>query len=353
MAYKVSKNVVAVPVSKIIIDWKRDNVREEEQRDRVPSMKRDMAFRGQQDPAMLEALADGTYRPVKGFIRSTAISELAAEKVIDPTTGKPFESVRAFVVTDLNERERVSLMLDHSQRTSLTKVGLFNSFERAFNAGYTEAEIVAMLYDLLAQHYPPTRPIKKREEDKGRDQLDYYRGVVQSMKQAWLAPILLHDAWVDKLAGKQKWPTKAEMVELSVIHQKEAAADKTMKISRTNPGPKFMEGWSKLLKAQEEGAESGTSRPKAVSMMNRQKLEEVHKVLDSVTLKIAYAIVRRDVSEDKLMVLDKLLVDAESRMGPEWHAALAGLLASEEAPAKAEEPKAEEPKAEESAPDTK
>lgn len=331
---KVSK-IQQILINAVTID-RTKNVREDDAYE-VSALKEDLKLRGQQEPAALEKIGDA-YVPIKGFRRATAILELAAEGAINPktvkfdsdgkpvaNTGKPFESIEALVYEGLSDRERLELLLDHGQRRGLSKVELQNSFERGFQAMYTEKELATILFSLLEHHYPPNKSIENTAEAK----LNYYRGVIQTAKHAYRAPDVLHDKWMLRLKGTQAWPTKAEMVEMSTIHQKES--DGKPQFNKKNPGPKFMERWTAYLKKVEEATKEGNVRPKSDSMMNRQQVEEATKACDSLILKTFGLIIQRRIPQDKLAVLDKIMTDkVESIMSDEVRQLIIGLNVTEE-----------------------
>lgn len=332
---KVQNKVVRVPLSKVVIDRTR-NVRED-QAYTVTALKADLALRGQQDPAVVEKIGDEFF-PIKGFLRSTALMELMNEKKIDPqtmkfdektgepvpNTGKPFESIDAIVYEGLTDRERIELLLDHGQRRGLNRVELQNAFERSFGAGYSEKEIAVILYGLLEQLYIPNKTIGTSAEEK----LAYYRGVIQTAKEAWRSPTVLHTAWVEKLKGVHAWPTKAELFEMSKLFQKEAESNVTY--NKSNPGPKFMERWNAYLKKQADAAADGEKRSKSDSMMNRSQLEDAGKACDSFCLKIHGKIITRELSQDKLALLDKEMVEVEKVMPEEIRQRILALMSETE-----------------------
>lgn len=319
---KVSK-LQFVPINAVNVDRSR-NIRENEGYD-VTSLKADLVFRGQQEPVSLERIGDILF-PIKGFRRMTALQQLVEEAAIDPKMGKPFKDVQVLIYEGLDDKERMNLLLDHGQRRGLNKSELFEAFCRGFDARYGEMEIVILLRDLLELHYPPTREIKNTTDDKGTDLLNYYKGVLQTAKQAWQAPTVLRQAWVEKLQGKHAWPNKAEMVDMVKVFNKEREADKTNTVSRQNPGPKFLEAWKAFLAKQAEAAANGEKRAKSSAMMNRAQIEGLKDQTDSRLFKSLNDVLMRKLPDDRIAILDKLACQAEEAMGPEWHAMLTEAL---------------------------
>jgi hypothetical protein len=321
---KLHKNV-QVKLSEIVNDRSR-NVRENDAATyNVQELKDDLALRGQITTALFERqkLADGkvVYYPLQGFLRTTAIMELAEAKVIDPNTvkrdekgdpipgtGKVFSTINADVWEDLTERERISLLADHGQRRGLTRAELFYTFERFFAAGFSEKECVVYNKSLLLEHFPPNKTIEKTDDAI----FQYYRGVIQTNKAAANAPILLRNAWVEKLKGLHSWPTKAELADGAKIFNKALDSDKTGTINRENPGPDFMEFWGRLTTAASTAAAEG-NKPKPVSMASRNQIEEMQKTCSSRCLKAMTSIILNDgkVERSKLATLDQFLAAKE------------------------------------------
>lgn len=276
----------------------------------------DMAARGQQDPVTLEKIGD-EYFPIRGFRRMTALQYLAANNIVNQTTGKPFKYVTAWVFEDLTDIERYELLADHGQREGLDKVELFYAFGRGFDANYDEKLITVYLRGLIQQHYPPSRKIKPVEEDKGQDLLNHYKGVLQTAKAAWKGPEILREAWIAKLEKKQNWPVKQDLFELYKVYETERSEDKTFSINRKNPGPKFMERWNSLLKKVDEAAALGERRPKSESMMNRSQVDELAKNTESWVLQMGIAFVLRKAPTDKFAEFNVLIQELESGVTPE------------------------------------
>ncbi len=354
---KVQKNQ-KIAISSVVIDraW---NVREADDTTyKVDALRDDIALQGQTHVATLEKIkqVDGSvaYRPIRGFLRSTAIKELAEQKVIDPLTmkrddktgelipgtGKPFENILADVYEDLTDKERTALLIDHGQRRGLRIWELFYAMERLFQANESEITIATTLRSLLEELYPPNKVI----EPGAANVLNYYRGVIQTAKEAWRGPKLMRDAWVEKLKGLHSWPTKKEMMDGVKIYKKEADADKLMKINRDNPGKLFMDYWSRLLKAQEEAEANGPNEAKKVSMMTRSQLEDTLTLMDSRIAKALYSVALNNakVSRSSLPTLDTLLLEFEAGMTDAQKQVLDSVFTFAETAVEAEEVKTEE-----------
>lgn len=322
-----SKKIQNVLLSDIVISYDR-NVREHADASYDdPAMRDSLALVGQQTIAKLLKLQNGTYEPIQGNRRVYNLKKLAEAKVLDPKTAKrdsdgnivrdddgkpvgakPFDSIEAEVYEGLSERERLELLVDHGNVRSLNKAELFYAGEMFFSVGYSEKDVVIMTYGLLQMHYPPSRNITEMSKDGGTDALEYYRGVVQTMKDAYRAPVAARDAWVVKLKTGRSWPIKNELTQGYKLFRDEMNADKTGKISRQNPGPKFTEFWNKVVAKHEAAVASGEKRGKSSAMMNNKQVIERVATCDSRALKAAFKIVLRQISEDKLPLLDAGLV---------------------------------------------
>lgn len=306
-----------VNINEVNVDWSR-NVREmtADAYDVNPLIN-DMAIRGQQDPVTLEQDGDKLY-PLKGFRRCEAMKQAAARglkfETSAPDGGKPMDRILAIVYKGLNPRERTELLLDHGQRKGLNKVELQNASERAFNASYSDKEIVTLLYGLLDSLYPANRKV---DEDKNSGEklvgdklaqarFEYYKGVLQTMKRIWKAPTVLRDQAFKKLRGEQNWPTNSEIIDLVSIFEKEVELNPMN--SKEKPGPKFTEKWDAVVKTKKEAETNGT-RAKSSSMRNRQQVEESIKILNSPISKFFMLVQLGDIGAERLVEMDKILND--------------------------------------------
>lgn len=322
-----SKKLQSVALNLIDVHMAR-NVREQDEVSYDdPAMRDSLALVGQQTIAKLLRLPNGRLEPIQGNRRVFNLQKLAAAGVLDPKTakrdaegnilrddsGKPigakvFESIEAEVYEGLSERERMELVFDQGHIRSLNKVELYYALKMLFSAGYTEKEVVIMSFGLLQHHYPPSRQVKDTATDGGQDALEYYRGVVQTAKDAWRSPVVVDEAWITKLKTGRGWPIKKEMTQGYAIFKKELDEDKSGKISRQNPGPKFKEFWNGVVNKHAAAEAKGEKRGKSSAAMNHQQIADKVGVCDSRAIKAVLKIVLRQISEDKLPVLDTAMV---------------------------------------------
>lgn len=332
--------VVNILLDNVVVNFDRNFARERDEKTYDdPNLRQDFAARGQITPALLLEVGKNAdsgepiYEPMQGNRRAYNLKKAKALGLEDPSTcktddkgnpiagtGKVFNTIKAVVFKGLSERERVEIMADHGNVRGLSRAELQLFIEGLFDVGYTEKDVARLAGNLLLHHYPPKREIKPFDEDKGADFLANYRGVIQAAKNRWRSPKVLHEQAMNVLRGKQNWPTKAEIAEGLKVHETEVDADRTGKIDRESPGPKFVAWYDKLLKAKTpaDGSEGGNGKPRPTSMMNRTQVEELVKVADSRLLKfVMYAILRDDrVQADKLPVVAKLAKKAEK--GETW-----------------------------------
>lgn len=344
MNFAKNTKVVSIPLDNVRVNFDRNFARERnEQTYNDPNLRQDFAARGQITPAMLLEIGKDTesgepiYEPMQGNRRAWNLKKAKELGIEDPSTckvddkgnpiagtGKVFNTIKAVVFKGLSERERVEIMADHGNVRGLSRAELQLFIEGLFDVGYTEKDVARLAGNLLLHHYPPKRELKSFDEDKGADFLSNYRGVIQAAKNRWRSPKLLHEQAMQVLRGKQNWPTKAEISEGLKVFETEVDADRTGKLDRETPGPKFIAWFEKLLKAKnpsgEDGGATGNGKPRPISMMNRAQLEELLKVTDSRLLKFMINVILRDerVQADKLPIVAKLGKKAER--GEAWTA---------------------------------
>lgn len=336
---KVTKNQ-KIKLSELVIN-RNDNVRDKEAYEDLRALKDDLAFRGQQVEAAVEKVGPNQFKPLQGFLRGTALLDLQAEGKIDPLTvklnpvngepipgsGKVFETIHATVYEGLTDRERMSLLFDHSQRRGLNAAETHLALEKLFAALYSEIDVVIMTRNLLEQWYPPKRAIKKLKDKDGNDTtvddptdlLNYFRGVIQTAKIAWRSPTLLREAWLNKLRKKQSWPRKSELLEGAKIFEDECKSDVTQKMTQDKPGPKFMAWWDRFHSAQIEAEEAGESRGKNTSMLSRGQVEDCKKTAGSRVVRGTLSGVLNDGTfpREKLPLLDKFQQKIEAKLTPD------------------------------------
>lgn len=271
----------------------------------------DIKLRGQQVAVVAEKVGD-KFQTLQGFRRENAIRRAKRDGLIyddtAPEAGKPMGKILVVVHENLNSRERATLVNDHGQRENLSRVGLQRSFEQLIKADFKEDEMVTILYGLLVSLVPVTRKIEEGPDGvklEGKAlasaKLAYFKSHVQKAKRVYSAPTVLREAWFEKLRGNQKWPTDAELIDLSDIHNREISVNPLL--SQDKPGPKFTEAWNRLVKAKTEAAQLG-EKPKATSMRNRAQVEESVKQAESPITKAFHLIQLGTISSDKLPILD-------------------------------------------------
>jgi hypothetical protein len=304
MAVKDAKPQL-IPLNEIIVDKSR-NVRDHGEADYdLRPLIEDLAERGQQTTIKLERV-EGKLYPITGNRRTLAMQWLAENKnpannepYIDPKTGKPFSHIRAEVYENLTDIERMIMLFDHGQTRNLSAHELYTAIKRSWAAGLNDLQVVRLARGLLEIHFPPERSVA----DNDQARLDYWKGAIQQMRWAYLSPVPLEDAYEKKLCGVQRWPTKKELFEGLKVFEKEQADDTKHLYSRANPGPRFMEWWNEYSTAKQADIDAGNA-PKPRSMMNRNEIEEVQKMVNSRILKIAIDFQFRKLPREKLAMFD-------------------------------------------------
>lgn len=286
-------------------------------------MRDSLAMHGQQTTMKLERRTDADgkvfYTILQGNRRAYNISKLAEAGVTDPLTGKPFSTVDAEVYDTLTESERIQLMLDVNDIRGLKEVELFYACEKAWNAGWNDRQVVVQLASLFLHFNGGVykRPVVPAMQDGGKDLFDYHKGTIQTWKQAYQAPVVLREAFVEKLRGNQRWPSNKELDKLFKTYLKEEKESKDGRINRENPGPQFLAEWNDYLAKVKEALDNGKSKPKPQSMMNRTALESQRLRAVSRILKLAYSIVLREIPTEQSEPLDNLLKQVETTLTPE------------------------------------
>lgn len=310
------------------------------------TMQEQLAQFGQQTPARLEKIGE-RYIALQGNRRLTNLKILQSKGIIDPrtvkyendgagqrvpvaNTGKPFSVIEADIYEGpLTQAERLELVLDQGATRTFNKVEVFLSAELAFKSGYTERETLTILGDLFKFHYPPTRKIK--EDDGGVDLLNYYKGVLQTLKWVWRSPLVVREAFIKRLKGEQRWPQNAMIEKMYKIFSEEQDKDKLAKINRNSPGPKFLAAWAAYVAEQQRAAAEGT-KPRPMAMMNRQQLEDSMKQLTSRIFKLADKCILRHVAPEVIARLDEFLVGIEATLTDEQNKALDDMFLSDNEP---------------------
>lgn len=342
---KMNSKVLDLAIASVVM-IPEENVREPDINDydrNTTNLYFDIKENGLRDPLTVHKRNDGTYRPLKGNRRIYVLTKLANEGAIDPTTakrddqgniipgtGKPFSTVKAVVYEGLTEQEQFELVEDHAQIEPLRIWELYRTFEMAWGLGMNERKTVVRNLPLLMQYYQPSREIKPIAEDGGQDALNNYKGVIDAYRNAYRGAYMVRDAYIEKLKGKQKWPTNDQLKHLAQVFVKEVAKDKTLTYSKSNPGPEFLAEWEKLQKNIAEAAAKGTTRPEPITAMNRGAMDEVGKAASSMTLRTTMAITISKLPRSVIPKFDALLVRMEKNelTGSEYLEELKKLVAA-------------------------
>lgn len=305
-----------VTVANVIIDPKM-NVREPDVTTwDVPGIAADLALDGQKEPALLQKVGD-KYIPCRGFRRCSGVKYNAEQGILDPATGKVFDSVLAFIITEeLTERERWALVMDAGNTRGLNRAELFYAVEQADRIWDTDAQISVAMKGLLDQHYPMgTKDLEEMAKLSPGDADKYYsnyrRGAIGNLLNATRSPVVVRDAYVEKLKKNQNWPNDAEVRTLLKKYRELLDADKSKKINRVNPGAEFMQVWAEFVAKKKADVLAGR-KPKTTAAMNGEEMGKVAEKCESRFVKVVLAIARREISQEHLVTIDALGVDMEN-----------------------------------------
>lgn len=303
----IEKKPVRVSIGEVIVDPAR-NVREPDVSTwGLDGIAEDIALNGQKEPVVLEKV-DDKYYPIRGFRRTSAIKLNADKKVVDPTTGRIFDTVLAWVIDDkLSEKDRVAIMVDQGNSRGLQPHELLYAIQRMDKTASTDAEIAITCRGLLDQYFPLKREVK---DDK--DYADYRRGVVQNFVAAARGPLVMFDKFVLKLKRVQTWPTADEVRVLYADFKKEKDADKASKISVEKPGKEWLKKWDAFV-AKKQAAPAGKSANGGIVAFNRDAMSKVADTAKSRILRVIESCHLRKINkpEEALAAIDEMLMLVE------------------------------------------
>lgn len=251
-------------------------------------MQSSLANVGQKAPGKALRGPDGKHKMMVGNRRLHNILILAAKGIEDPKTcrrtdegeiirgsGKPFTTMEVDVYESLTPREIVELSIDNDESLGLTKAEVQLQLEKAFEVTLgNERESAKLCYYGIVKHYDSERtPFKPIQEDNGVSFLFAKKGVIDTAKKIWKAPLPLHDLCMQKLRTRGLgWPTNKEVAEGVKIHENEEKACPTRTISKENPGPLFMAWYDRLIEVHSQPDAAGNKK-KTVSALNRDQME--------------------------------------------------------------------------------
>lgn len=306
-----------------------------------PIMREQLTDYGQITVAKAHKVGD-QYFMIQGSRRLYNLNILAKAGVEDPRTcktaddgtiirgtGKPFSMIEVDLYEGLTDHEIKDMMTDHDTVRGLSRAEVQLSIEGLLDSTpkYNEREIVNKLMPSLVKLYPPKREIVPISKDNGVDALNNWKGVIDTAKRRFYAPVKLHDLGMEVLRGKQKWPSNKEIYEGVKIFEKAKNSDTTGLISRSNPGAEFDAWYERLVDAHtpKEGELGTEGKPKSISMWNRQQVEEKVKTCVSPFANWFMLMIVRDprVIEDAFKVVDELALKAFQALSIEDKAAFA------------------------------
>jgi hypothetical protein len=241
----------------------------------------------------------------------------AYEIVVGGNMDATFEAV---VYPYLERAQFISLLMDHGQRKNLNQVETYYAICRAYEYGLNQKSIAIEVRPLLEAISPLTdkqkADIGDTSTDVGRQKLlDRYRGIVQNHIRAFELPPVVGDAWVKKQRKEQSWPATNELIELHQTFMGEKNASNNL-YNRTNPGPKFLERWKKIVDAR-EAAEANGTRSKSTGMKNRKDLEELAKRSDLFAVRLVTRYILNEITDEQYRTGIKVQAELEAGMTEE------------------------------------
>lgn len=339
-----SAPIEVVTVADLDLDRKK-NYRDDNEYD-GDTLAQDMRENGQQEP-ILTVREGKKLRIIRGYRRAFQF-QLAAERNLHfdagPHANKPMgQAVEVKILPPLDPAVRSDLHMDHSQRRTLSKVGLFRAVEESLDNGKTERAIVVKLADLFNTFWQPdVTKVRPVTEDNGNSLLEFHRGTIQGIRAVWAAPTLVRDAYYDVMRGVRKWPTLGETKSLSKVYTEEKdKASIGAGITRDKPGPIFLAKWKALQEKHAKDIEKGKTT-RAQTMMTNSGVQALASSRESMVLRLDCHVILKTASEETNALLDAFMTKVESGFTSEQKAQFASILAGADLP---EEPKAETPAA--------
>lgn len=340
-----SKTVQNIPLDRIKVMIPNWNVREHNVSTYWDSdIQTTAPLEGQRDTALLYEVSEadlkghlaytvphgvkpGDYLPIKGNRRAWNFQDMAKRGVIDPGTlkrdaegkiipnsGKPFSTLRAEVVRNLDEQTLFNAKLDQTSRP-LSKVEVHFSLEEARRLFRTEKGVAIRMKPLLDRYYKAP-PVDLEILDTPEKEIKYHnfrKGILQNVQAVMDGPTVLRNAYLDSIRRGTNNPTQKEVGKGYSIYLAEKKADEmTMKINRDNPGPNFMKWWNEDYLKSVQAAEESATRRKAAANLNAAQIDKMLEGADSVIFRFALLIVKNKVQGTAIAEYNSLLLALES-----------------------------------------
>lgn len=342
-----SKNIQFIPLDKIKVMIPGWNVRENDIRTYWDAdIQATAPTEGQRDTALLYEVTEndlktflswtanhgvqvGDYLPIKGNRRAFNFQEMAKRGVIDPTTvkrdakgqvipnsGKPFSTLRAEVVKELDETSLFNAKLDQTARP-LSKVEVHYALENARKLFVTEKAVAIRMKALLDRYYkaPPSDLEVLDTPEKEVKYHAFRKGVLQNVQAVSEGPTVLRNAYIESLRRGTSNPNQKEVGKGYSIYKAEKEEDTrtmSMKINKDQPGPKFMEWWNNDYLVSVRNAEETATRRKAAANLNADQIKKLMEGADSKTFRFALLIVQNKVQGPMIAEYNRGLLDLET-----------------------------------------
>lgn len=251
----------------------------------LPPLMEDIRANGLKTPISVYKVKDH-YVVLQGHRRLKAIALL---KETDPSRFKElFGEGISCIVHDISDPKDIArFKVDHGNELALTdpfELQLCANF--LFNAGFSEREVVVDLLGLM-ERISPMKPERRKaieeikvQAEKEKELLQYRRGLVQNLRNAYRCPTIVmaaleHKATGEPVKGFDEYLPKLSTSQVTKLwkgHEedlkiKDEDSGKTIFNARRT-GPKFREAWAKIVessKKAEADKEDGVVRDKAMS----------------------------------------------------------------------------------------
>lgn len=280
-----------------------------------------------EDGKVLEAIT------LQGNLRHKAVEELHNRGLLDPKTGKVFDSLEVLLhpIGSLTDVEIHNYIHDHSNVTDLDRFETYKTFCNHFRANLSDEQMLISSGALLERNFfggNTEIPTTKVADGKGgfTDVIDYTawaskkRGRIQHLERIFRAPTVMRLAGEEQLKGGRNLMKDTDVRDLFKIFRdemKEANDGKLIdkgiapeSITVDKPGPKFTEKWAQLLRQRAE-AEAKGIRSKGIAMLNNAAVTKMKDNATSGFIKAILNIVLNARPQDKIIGLQNAILPFE------------------------------------------
>jgi len=249
----------------------------------IDALARSINNEGQAEPIHVHDEGNGKYRLLRGFRRLKAIKSLKKD------------TVRAIVLDNMTEQEKLSYTIDQGERESLTRTEVALAVRKMVNGGFSEKAIMYKLYPLFVKtnwSKPVVNP-SKDPVDFAEQIATSLKGAYQNAKRMATCDDRIFDLWARGFEGNLK------------EGEPKISFQDVKNLERIKKEGQDEEAYIKNL--VEKGIKPKNTKPKTLGMKDLDTLEEIMKS------KLAKAIIKRFKGETVENLLD--LDEAVSKAG--------------------------------------